>query len=168
MIVYNAQIHGEVLCVHRIGNSPFVFKLREAEMCAVLCQIKLDAETVCSCIGNSPFVFKLREAEMCAVLCQIKLDAETVCSLRRILMMKSSQYILDNLPPILLSHIRRLDQESPMFISLATILGSKANTVGARRKSFLFTTIWHSLSSIIARYKLTATIVGFEVSFSKL
>ncbi|OMO92422.1 hypothetical protein COLO4_17600 [Corchorus olitorius] len=44
-------------------------------------------------IGNSPFVFKLREAEMCAVLCQIKLDAETVCSLRRILMMKSSQYV---------------------------------------------------------------------------
>ncbi|OMO65100.1 Ergosterol biosynthesis ERG4/ERG24 [Corchorus olitorius] len=46
MHVHSEDSHGEVLRGDRIGNSPLCFKMREPKMCAVVCQIKLDAETV--------------------------------------------------------------------------------------------------------------------------
>eukprot|EP00262_Sarcandra_glabra_P022269 TRINITY_DN9828_c0_g1_i1.p1 TRINITY_DN9828_c0_g1~~TRINITY_DN9828_c0_g1_i1.p1 ORF type:complete len:641 (-),score=73.90 TRINITY_DN9828_c0_g1_i1:231-2153(-) len=44
-IVDNAENLGEVLRGDRIENSPYVFKMREPEMCKVVCRIKLDAKT---------------------------------------------------------------------------------------------------------------------------
>ncbi|XP_010552093.1 PREDICTED: transmembrane 9 superfamily member 9-like [Tarenaya hassleriana] len=44
-IVDSAENLGEVLRGDRIENSPYVFKMREAQMCNVLCRITLDAKT---------------------------------------------------------------------------------------------------------------------------
>ncbi|OMO58721.1 hypothetical protein CCACVL1_25383, partial [Corchorus capsularis] len=45
---YSGKPQGRGKLVEFIWLREKKFKLREAEMCAVLCQIKLDAETVCS------------------------------------------------------------------------------------------------------------------------
>ncbi|TYJ32834.1 hypothetical protein E1A91_A05G063100v1 [Gossypium mustelinum] len=44
-IVDSAENLGEVLRGDRIENSPYVFKMREPQMCSVLCRITLDAKT---------------------------------------------------------------------------------------------------------------------------
>ncbi|XP_073128513.1 transmembrane 9 superfamily member 8-like [Henckelia pumila] len=43
-IVDSRENLGEVLRGDRIENSPFVFKMREPQMCSVLCPVKLDAK----------------------------------------------------------------------------------------------------------------------------
>lgn len=44
-IVDNAENLGEVLRGDRIENSPYVFKMREPQLCNVICHLKLDAKT---------------------------------------------------------------------------------------------------------------------------
>ncbi|KAF2317032.1 hypothetical protein GH714_010827 [Hevea brasiliensis] len=44
-IVDSAENLGEVLRGDRIENSPYVFKMREPQMCKILCRITLDAKT---------------------------------------------------------------------------------------------------------------------------
>ncbi|KAK3211035.1 hypothetical protein Dsin_015741 [Dipteronia sinensis] len=44
-ILDSAENLGEVLRGDRIENSPYVFKMREPQMCSTVCQIKLDAKT---------------------------------------------------------------------------------------------------------------------------
>ncbi|KAJ8634787.1 hypothetical protein MRB53_009054 [Persea americana] len=44
-IVDNAENLGEVLRGDRIENSPYVFKMREPQMCNVVCRVTLDAKT---------------------------------------------------------------------------------------------------------------------------
>ncbi|KAJ4890704.1 Transmembrane 9 superfamily member 10 [Raphanus sativus] len=44
-IVDSAENLGEVLRGDRIENSPFVFKMRESQMCAAVCRVKLDKKS---------------------------------------------------------------------------------------------------------------------------
>lgn len=75
-IVDSAENLGEVLRGDRIENSPYVFKMREPQMCNVICRLTLDAKTakafkekiddeyrVNMILDNLPLVFPIRRLD---------------------------------------------------------------------------------------------------------
>ncbi|KAK9207812.1 hypothetical protein WN944_000159 [Citrus x changshan-huyou] len=75
-IVDSAENLGEVLRGDRIENSPYVFKMREPQMCNVICRLSLDAKTakafkekiddeyrVNMILDNLPLVFPIRRVD---------------------------------------------------------------------------------------------------------
>ncbi|KAE8731664.1 Transmembrane 9 superfamily member 9 [Hibiscus syriacus] len=110
-------------------------------------------------IENSPYEFKMREPQMCSVLRRITLDAKAAKHFKEKIDDEYRSWITCPLLFQLEGKIRVL----LLFISLATMLVSRAKTLGARKKVFIhnhlaFTVKYH-------RDPLTDStrIVGFEV-----
>ncbi|KAL2317976.1 hypothetical protein Fmac_031852 [Flemingia macrophylla] len=133
-IVDSAENLGEVLRGDRIENSRYVFKMREPQMCNIVCKLKLDAKTA----------KEFKE----------KIDDEYRVNMYGI-------QILDNLP--LVVPIKRVDPDSTVY-QLGFHVGLKGQYSGSKEEKYFihnhlaFTVKYHRDTPTES-----ARIVGFEV-----
>ncbi|CAO2815962.1 unnamed protein product [Amaranthus hypochondriacus] len=132
-IVDSAENLGEVLRGDRIENSPYTFKMREPQMCNVVCRKTLDAK-------------------------QAKEFKEKIDDEYRVNM------ILDNLPLVMPTMRRGVDQDATTIYQLGYYVGLKGKYSGSTEEKYFI----HNHLSFNVKYHRdlqteTSRIVGFEV-----